>query len=111
MEWGVKANLAEPRSAMRTGALVWVVLTNPGWGGERLCVLARSRGGRLITTWIGTKRLTNLRAAWMPEHLRKRCHTWETKEAAAQWAAAKQAMWANAEVNGGRLADRPSEAV
>jgi len=86
MEWGVKANLAEPKSAIRTGALVWVVRTNPGWGGERLCVLARSRGGRLITTWIGTKRLTNLRAAWMPEHLRKHCCTWETREAAAKWA-------------------------
>lgn len=95
MEWGVKANLAEPRSAMRTGSLVWVVFTNPGRGGESLFVLARSRGGRLIQTWIGTKRLTNLRAAWVPEHLRDRVSLWDTKESAAEWAAKKQAMWAN----------------
>lgn len=87
MEWGVKANLAEPRSAMRTRALCWVMNPNTGWGGERVKVLARSRSGRLIETWIGTKRLTNLRAAWIPEHLRDRCAAWETKERATQWAA------------------------
>lgn len=86
MEWGVKANLAEPRSAMRTHALCWVMNPNPGWGGERVKVLARSRCGRLIETWIGTKRLTNLRAAWIPEHLRDSCAAWETKELAAEWA-------------------------
>lgn len=99
-EWGVKANIAEPRSAMRTGALVWVVLTNPGWGGDRLCVLARSRGGRLIETWIGTKRLTNFRAAWVPEHLRGRVSPFETREKAEQWAKRVQGMWANVEVTG-----------
>lgn len=95
MEWGVKANIAEPRSAMRTGALAWVVYRNHGSEGERICVLARSRGGRLITTWIGIKRLTNLRAAWMPEHLRSRCHTWEKKEDAAKWAKEMQDRWPN----------------
>lgn len=95
MEWGVKVNIAEPRSAMRTGALAWVFLTNKGWGGERLCVLARSRGGRLIQTWIGAKRLTNFRAAWIPVHLRDRVAAWETREAADEWAKRVQGRWAN----------------
>ena len=72
-EWGIKVNFAEPRSAVRTGALGWVIDRNIGWGGERIRVLARSRGGRLIDTWIATKRLTNCRASWMPDHLRDRC--------------------------------------
>lgn len=84
-EWGVKVNLAEPRSAVRTRAMGWVVNTNPGWGGERLCIHVRSRSGKMITTWIGAKRLTNFRAAWMPEKLRDKCHAWSTKESAEAW--------------------------
>lgn len=92
-EWGVKANLAEPRSAIRTGALVWVINTNPGWGGERILVFARSRSGRWIETWISTKVLTNLRAAWVHEGLRNKCHLWVGKDDASQWAEAMMGKW------------------
>lgn len=85
--WGVKCNVSAPTTALRKGALCWVIF---GEGmNERLYVVARSRGGRHIKTWIGIDRLANFRAAWLPEHLRPHC--WQafsgTRDAAEDEAA------------------------
>lgn len=85
--WGVKANLREACKYARAGALCWIININPGWGSERVVVLMRSRGGRLIEIWVTMKRLTNLRAAYMPPHVQRR-FGWHfnTKDEAQRWA-------------------------
>ena len=90
-EWGVHCNVAEPRKASRTGAKAWIMLCNPGWGGERLEILVRSRGGREIVIWEARKHLKDFRAGWVPEHLRRswgarHVMTWSTREEAQAWA-------------------------
>lgn len=92
-KFAIKANLAEPRSAMRTTASCWVINTNPGWGGERVQVWARSRGGRMISTWIATKRLTNIRVAWAPPKVREVVFVlYDTREEATPWVLALAAQ-------------------
>lgn len=84
--WGVKCNTAFPEKAMRTGALCWISDINRGWGSERVKLFARARDGRLIATWRPSKRLHNYRVAWVPEYMRRDVWTWDSKEAALEWA-------------------------
>lgn len=93
MEWGVKANMSKPHRFIRLGSLVWVANTNQGSGGENLEVIARSRSGRLVRAWVACKYLVNLRAAWVPEHLRDDCAWWATREAAQAWAGTCSGYW------------------
>ena len=69
-EWGIKCNMKEGDSKIRTGALCWIANTNGGSGNESMRFLARSRGGRRIDIWMATKKLNNFRVSWVPEHLR-----------------------------------------
>ena len=54
-------NFEEATSECVKGARAYVIYTNPGWGGERLLLLARSRSGRWIDKWESLKRLTGFR--------------------------------------------------
>ena len=56
-------------SAVRDGARCYLVLANPGGGHDRVEVLARSYGGRLIRRWVSAARVTNFRVVTLPyEH-------------------------------------------
>ena len=68
--YGVAANFIEGDKYVRTGAKCYITWGNSGWGAKRVQVWVRSRGGRVITRIIATKRLTNFRACWVPEHVR-----------------------------------------
>jgi hypothetical protein len=57
----VACNFAVPTKIAAKGALCFVLLSNPGWGNERIVVLIRSRGGRWIRKWERIDRLTNFR--------------------------------------------------
>jgi hypothetical protein len=54
-------NYAVATKSCRQNALCYVINPNPGWGGERVQLLARSRGGRWIQKWEVRWRLHNFR--------------------------------------------------
>ena len=65
----VQCNLAHPVNAAPAGARAYVSNRNPGWGGERIEVLMRSRSGRWVRKWQSIKALHNFRVKNMPpEH-------------------------------------------
>ncbi len=88
MAYGVKCNIRAPHRFMRMGALCWLSLPNPGWGNERFEVTGMSRSGRMVTTWIDARDLTNFRAGWIPdnEYPALRRFPFDSKEAAQEWA-------------------------
>jgi hypothetical protein len=53
--------------ACSAGSLAYVTNTNPGWGAERIEILARSRSGRWILKWESLYRLYNFRFKTMPD--------------------------------------------
>lgn len=57
----IACNYLEATNVAAQGALAYVILTNPGWGGERVMILVRSRGGRWVEKWENTRRLGNFR--------------------------------------------------
>lgn len=65
--YGIKANVNGAHRYVRSGALCWVLQTNPGAGGERLFVKGLSRGGRMVRTWIRRDKLENFRTGWVPD--------------------------------------------
>lgn len=68
----IACNYLRPTRACAGGAKAYVLLTNPGNGGDRLCVLARSRNGRWIEKWEDTRRLGRFRLVTIPpEHPRR----------------------------------------
>ena len=90
--YGLIANVMSDR-VLRTGAKVWIRYCN----GDAACPLVTglSKSGRRVQKYTHYKRLTNFRAAWIPEHLRKVvAWQWETKDEAAKHAATLAAMWA-----------------
>lgn len=66
----IACNLRRARDgAVSTGAKCYVVRLNPGWGSERVEVLARSRSGRWIRRWERTTNLRDFRIQTLPvEH-------------------------------------------
>ena len=90
--YGLVANVISDR-VLRTGAKVWIHYCN----GDAACpiVAGMSKGGRMVQKYTHYKRLTNFRAAWVPEHMRDRvAWRWETKAEAAELAAKLAEMWA-----------------
>ncbi len=57
----VACNYAVATKIASKGALCYVLLDNPGWGNNRIVILARSRGGRWVNQWERIDRLTNFR--------------------------------------------------
>ena len=78
--WFVVANITAGHGHLREGARVVVVDENHGNGGHEVKVRGRSKGGRVVTTWILAKWLRDARAAWV--HGETGGH--ETKERAAE---------------------------
>lgn len=67
--WVIACNRRVADRKFKTGALGYVVYPNPGGGGDRVCVLMRSRGGRFIEIWTARTRLANFRRKCIPpEH-------------------------------------------
>ena len=66
--YGIIANVGRTDRALRTGARVWIVMTNGD--GERVQVVGMSRSGRTIEKYVAVKSLENLRPSWVPDHLR-----------------------------------------
>lgn len=89
--FGVVANVKSDR-VLRTGAKVWIHRCN----GDAACpvVSGINKSGRYLTKYTHYKRLTNFRAAWVPEHMRDRvAWAWPEKDRAADLAAKLSAMW------------------
>lgn len=65
----IACNYKESISAVRKGALCYMLNSNPGNGGERVNLLIRSRSGRWIEKWENVKRLGQFRMKTVPpEH-------------------------------------------
>lgn len=67
LQWGmaektvIACNYREGCKTSRAGALCFVLSPNPGGGCDRVRILARSRGGRLVSKWEAIHRLHNFR--------------------------------------------------
>lgn len=82
--FGVVANVLTDR-VLRTGAKVWIHRHNGD--AERPIVHGLNRSGRIVEKYTSYKRLTNFRAAWIPDHLLDRIgFRWETKVEAQEFA-------------------------
>ena len=67
----ITCNYRETSKVAPAGALAWVILTNPGNAHDRIEILIRSRGGRLVRKWEDTRRLYCFRVKTLPpEHPR-----------------------------------------
>lgn len=89
--YGLIANVINDR-VLRTGAKVWIHRCN----GDAACpiVTGMSKGGRYIQKFTHYKRLTNFRAACVPEHMQDRVvWRWETKAEAQSIAEKLTLMW------------------
>lgn len=65
--WAVTCNYAAATKVAREGARATVVPSSgTGMGYERVELVARSRGGRLVRKWEDVRRLTNFRATCVP---------------------------------------------
>lgn len=62
----VVCNYAVATKTSSLGSLAYLINENPGWGGERVQILARSRGGRWIEKWEAAWRLHNFRFKTIP---------------------------------------------
>jgi hypothetical protein len=62
----IVCNYAVATRACSLGARCYLINENPGWGGERVQILARSRGGIWIKRWEAAWRLHNFRFKTVP---------------------------------------------
>lgn len=62
----VACNYAVATKICSLGALAYLINQNPGWGGDRVEILARSRGGHWIRRWEASWRLHNFRFKTIP---------------------------------------------
>lgn len=62
----VACNYAIATKVCRLGALAYLINENPGWGGERVQILARAHGGRWVKKWEAAWRLHNFRFKTIP---------------------------------------------
>jgi len=87
--YGIIANVLSDH-VLRTGARVWILYANV----PQPVVVGVSKGGRVVEKRTHYKRLTNYRAAWIPEHMRERVLlSWPEREEAAREAEKIAAMW------------------
>ena len=70
-EYGIVANIVETDRFLRTGSKAWLIGGTGGEGWERFVWVGRTRGGRLVRKWVKTKRLSNFRCAWIPQHIKE----------------------------------------
>ncbi|HLY90850.1 MAG TPA: hypothetical protein VKQ27_17845 [Acetobacteraceae bacterium] len=92
-EFGIVANVIETDHFLRTGAKVWVIHGWSGGGYERLVVRGLTRGSSHAQKWVPIGRLSNFRAAWMPDKVRGK--VWElqgTRDEMAARAAVMQSL-------------------
>jgi len=97
-EFGICCNIAEPDSCLRLGSKAWVAMSDGGNGFERVPIVGRTRGGRLVHKWVPLRRLYNFRPAFVQPHLdreitfarandkealREACQEWGRR--AAEW--------------------------
>jgi hypothetical protein len=89
MPYGVKANVKAPHRFLRMGGLCWMLLLNPGWGGEKVMVRGTSRSGRQVDAWVDARDLTNFRPGWVPDvdaRVNPPRMPFESRNAAQAWA-------------------------
>lgn len=79
--FGLIANVMTDH-ALRTGAKVHVLEYDGDIG--RTLVTGLNKSGRSIEKYVSWKRLTDIRAAFIPEHLRKRTQIWWDDKASVQ---------------------------
>lgn len=84
----VVGNVRDPDSCLRMGARV-VVEWVPG-NPAKAQVRGLSRGGRRVTKWVPTRRLTKLRVAWEEK---PRWPTYATRELAEQAILVRLEWW------------------
>lgn len=90
--YGIIANVLSDR-ILRTGAKVWIDYCNGD--AAHPIVYGLSKSGRMVRKYTRYKRLTNFRAAWIPDHWRDRLASqYGTKEEAERHAATLDSMWA-----------------
>lgn len=77
---GIVCNAVED-SVFRRGALLWVVYSNPGNGGDRMEFFGLSVHGRYVTKWSRTDTMKNYRAKFIPPHLDGRVYALTRDEA------------------------------
>jgi hypothetical protein len=82
-EYGLVANVHGDK-VLRDGAKIWILWWNGG-GPDRVKVVGISKGGRRVTKFVPRKRLSNVRAAWIPKHIK--CYKAWSKEYADKVAA------------------------
>lgn len=68
---GIVANVVGVDRIARLGSKAWLVDGTGGQGWYRFKWLCRTRSGKLIVKWIPTKRMSNFRCAWIPDHVRE----------------------------------------
>ncbi len=88
-DYGIVANYDGDQYVTK-GTKCYITFMNSGNAQERVQVWCHSRGGRGISRFVDTRRLSNFRAAWIPEHVRT-CEKnmgspWCQQEMAAQLA-------------------------
>lgn len=77
---------------LRTGAKVYVTEYNGSMG--RVEVWGLNKSGRACVKYMAWKRLTNIRTAWMPEHVAKLSRIWwDDREAANKVALELTELW------------------
>ena len=71
MQYGIIANVENPDRSLRLGSKAWLIGGTGGEGWYKFVWIGRTSGGRLIQKWVTTKRFTNFRCAWIPNHIRR----------------------------------------
>lgn len=70
-EYCIACNIKDTRKKyLRQNSKAWIVNGWSGGGYERVQIVCRTKGGRLVQKWIALKFLTNFRACWIPPFLK-----------------------------------------
>ena len=77
---------------LRSGAKVYVIASDQC--AHQVEVFGLNKSGRLVGKYIAWKRLTNIRASFIPPHVAKRCRLWwEDKETVSALAEELTSIW------------------
>lgn len=74
--YAIACNYTMATKTATKGTKAYVILSNPGNGGDRVQIRFRSRGGRWISKWEDTRRLGNFRRKTIPPESRDYEHAW-----------------------------------
>ena len=72
MQYGIIANVKNRDRCLRLGSKAWLIGGTGGMGWYKFVWVGRTSRGRLVKKWVTTKRFTNFRCAWIPNHIRDR---------------------------------------